>query len=208
MCRRTLLPGISSCEWHNLQIEFSPPQQLLFPVKFLKILRLACLKRVCKIEEVNLFCKRFIDSPFPQFNFEKLRPNKDQIVGEIIQSKKKKSVSFHGASVKHKICIFRVFLPLRRTASQPYRLNCINGLRINQFYLPKDKFMKFSQKNFQNWRFWKTAILKNRPFWIFFFKKKNFFASFLWKYVQICMVEWMGQIFDVFPVFQQIPCFA
>ena len=93
-CRRTVLPGISSCEWHNLQIEFSPPQQLLFPVKFLKILRLACLKRVCKIEEVNLFCKRFIDSPFPQFNFEKLRPNKDQIVGKIIQRKEKNQFRF------------------------------------------------------------------------------------------------------------------
>ena len=38
--------------------------------------------------------------------------------------------------------------------------------------------MKFSQKNFENWRFWKTAILKNWPFWIFF-AKKNFFFCFI-----------------------------
>ena len=36
--------------------------------------------------------------------------------------------------------------------------------------------MKFSQKNFENWRFWKMAILKNRPFWIFFFGKKKYFC--------------------------------
>ena len=45
--------------------------------------------------------------------------------------------------------------------------------------------MKFSQKNFENWRFWKTAILKNRSFWIFFCKKKKkkFFAWSPWKSV-------------------------
>ena len=37
--------------------------------------------------------------------------------------------------------------------------------------------MKISQNFFENWRFWKTVILKNgnfenRPFWTFFFKKK------------------------------------
>ena len=31
-------------------------------------------------------------------------------------------------------CVFRLFLPLRRTASRPYRLSYINALRINQFY--------------------------------------------------------------------------
>ena len=60
--------------------------------------------------------------------------------------------------------------------------------------------MKFSQKIFENWRFWKMTILKNRPFWIVFLQKKFFFASFSWKSVQICMVDWMGQNFDVFPV--------
>ena len=34
--------------------------------------------------------------------------------------------------------------------------------------------MKCSQKNFENWRFWKTAILKNWPFWIFFLHEKKF----------------------------------
>ena len=37
--------------------------------------------------------------------------------------------------------------------------------------------MKFSQKIFENWRFWKMAILKNRPFWIFFFR--IFFFRFI-----------------------------
>ena len=64
-------------------------------------------------------------------------------------------------------------------------------------------------------KFWKLAILKNGHFekwpilnfllqFFFFF----FFSSFLWKSVQICTVEWLGQTFDVFPVFQQIPCYA
>ena len=45
-----------------------------------------------------------------------------------------------------------------------------------------------------------------------FYLKKSailiFFFSFLWKSVQICMVEWMGQNFDVFPDFQEISCYA
>ena len=40
------------------------------------------------------------------------------------------------------------------------------------------------------------------------FFKLFFFASFSWKSVQICMVEWIGWNFDVFPGFQQIPCYA
>ena len=32
--------------------------------------------------------------------------------------------------------------------------------------------------NFKNWRFWKMAILKNRPFWIFFSKKNIFFLLY------------------------------
>ena len=78
-------------------------------------------------------------------------------------------------------CIFRLFLPLCQTTSWPYRLSYINGLRINQSSSPKDQSVKFSQKNFKNWRFWKTAILKNRPFWIFFFIKKNFFCFIFMK---------------------------
>ena len=65
-------------------------------------------------------------------------------------------------------CVFRLFLPLGQTTSQPYKLSYSNGLRINQSYYPKDWSVKFLQKNLKNWRFWKTAILKNRPFWIFF----------------------------------------
>ena len=55
---------------------------------------------------------------------------------------------------------------------------------------PTDQPVKFSQKKFENWRFWKTEILKDRPFWFFFLKKIFFFASFSWKSIQICMVDW------------------
>ena len=72
-------------------------------------------------------------------------------------------------------CIFRLFLPLCQTASWPHRLSYINGLCINQSYKPKDGSVKFSQKNLENWRFWKTAVLKNRPFWNFSLKKIFFF---------------------------------
>ena len=49
----------------------------------------------------------------------------------------------------------------------------------------------------------KSAILN------FFLQKKNFFfASFSWKSVQIHMVDWMGQNFDIFPGFQQFSCYA
>ena len=65
-------------------------------------------------------------------------------------------------------CDFKLFFPLCQTASQPYRLSYIDALCINQSYQPKDGSVKFSRKNFKNWQFWKTAILKNRPFWIFF----------------------------------------
>ena len=78
-------------------------------------------------------------------------------------------------------CAFGLFLPLCQTVSQPYRLSYINGLSINQSYQPKDRSVTFSRKNLENWRFWKTAILKNRPFWIFFFKKKKFFCFILMK---------------------------
>ena len=57
---------------------------------------------------------------------------------------------------------------------KPYRLSHINALRINQSYQPKDQFMKFSQKLFENWSFWKTQFL-SRPFWNFNLKKKNLF---------------------------------
>ena len=73
-------------------------------------------------------------------------------------------------------CVFRLFLSLCQTISQPYRLSYINGLRINQSYQPKDRSVKFSQKNFpelailRNCAFEKSAILS-----FFLQKKKNFF---------------------------------
>ena len=69
-------------------------------------------------------------------------------------------------------CVFRLFWSIRRTASRPFRLRHIIALYINQLYWPKDQSMKFSQKFFENWRFWKTQF-----FWVgrfgFFFQKKN-----------------------------------
>ena len=58
--------------------------------------------------------------------------------------------------------------------------------------------------DFEKWPFWKIGHFE------FFLKKKNnfFFASFSWKSVQICMVEWMGRNFDIFPGFQQISSYA
>ena len=61
----------------------------------------------------------------------------------------------------------------------------------------------------------KIGDFEKRPFWKighfeFFPSKKKmvFLVSFLWKSVQICMIEWMGRNFDVFTGFQQIPCYA
>ena len=51
---------------------------------------------------------------------------------------------------KYIFCVFRLFLPLRQTASQPYRLRYINALRINQSYKPKDQSVKIFRKNFEN----------------------------------------------------------
>ena len=72
-------------------------------------------------------------------------------------------------------------MTLCQTASRPYRLSYVNAFRINQFYKPKDQSVKFLRKNFENWRFWKTSILKNRPFWFFFPWKKNCFCLILMK---------------------------
>ena len=49
--------------------------------------------------------------------------------------------------------------------------------------------MKFSQKNIENWRSWKTQF-----FWVghFEFKKKLKFASSPWKLVTNYVLEWMG----------------
>ena len=49
-------------------------------------------------------------------------------------------------------CVFRLFLGLCRTASQPYRLSHINTFRINQFYYSKDK------------KYWELAKLENDLF--------------------------------------------
>ena len=73
-------------------------------------------------------------------------------------------------------CVFMPFLSFCRTASQPYGLSYINAIWINQFYLPKDQFMKFSQKilrigDFEKLSVFELAIL-------------IFYASFPWKSVK------------------------
>ena len=69
--------------------------------------------------------------------------------------------------------VFRLFLSLCQTASQPYRLSHTNVFRINQFYQPKDQPMKFSWKNIKNWRSWKKCFFLSQAFNFFFSKKKK-----------------------------------
>ena len=50
-------------------------------------------------------------------------------------------------------------------------------------------------------KYWELEILKNvvflsRPFWIFIFKKKHFFAFFPWKQVKFYWLARTGQNFD------------
>ena len=71
-------------------------------------------------------------------------------------------------------CVFRLFLGLSLTASRPYRLSHINVLCINQSYQPKDQSKNISQKNIENWRFWKTQFFWVGHFGFFFSKKKIF----------------------------------
>ena len=70
---------------------------------------------------------------------------------------------------------------------------------------PRTNLWNFGKKfgDFEKRTFWKIGHFEFFSSNFFFF-----FASFSWKSVQICMVEWMGRNFDVFPGFQQIPCYA
>jgi hypothetical protein len=75
-------------------------------------------------------------------------------------------------SLKTQKCIFCLFLSLRWTVYQPYRLSHINTLRINQSYEPEDQSIKVLRKKFEKWRFWKTPFFWVGHFefffWIFF----------------------------------------
>ena len=56
-------------------------------------------------------------------------------------------------------------------------------------------------------KYWELAELENdlflsRPFWIFFFKKKIFFASSSWKLVNIYRLARICRNFDEYPGFQ------
>ena len=66
----------------------------------------------------------------------------------------------------------------------------------------------FHKKNLRICDFEKLSFFESAILNFFYSKKKIFFASFPWKSVQICMVEWMGRNLDVFPGFQKIPCYA
>ena len=68
--------------------------------------------------------------------------------------------------------------------------------------------MKFSQKNIENWRFWKTSF-----FWVghfeFFFSKIFFFATSQWKSVNIYRIFWrIFRNFDDYPGFQPMRSWA
>ena len=56
--------------------------------------------------------------------------------------------------------------------------------------------MKFSRKNFENWRFWKISFFSVGHFEIFFSKKNIFFASFSCKMAKVSWLARMGQNFD------------
>ena len=77
-----------------------------------------------------------------------------------------------------------LFLPLCRTDSWPYRLRYIHQCPWNQS-------MKFS-----HWRFLKTQF-----FWVSHFK--IFFASFLWKLINIYWIEGFFTKFWWFPWFSE-----
>ena len=101
-------------------------------------------------------------------------------------------------------CIFSNFclcLSLHQTVWQPYRLSHINALSINLSYPPKDQSLKFSLKDIENWRSWKSQF-----FWVSHFIL--FFASSPWKSVNIYGVGRMGQKFDDYPGFQSMRSWA
>ena len=61
--------------------------------------------------------------------------------------------------------------------------------------------MKFSQKNFENWQFWKTSILKIGWFGFFFFKKNNLFCLIPMKISHKLCDRMNGTQFWCFPLF-------
>ena len=73
--------------------------------------------------------------------------------------------------------------------------------------IPKTNLWNFHKKNlrigdFEKQPFWKIGHFR------FFFAKKKKIAWSPWKSVTNYVIEWMGLNFDVFPGFQQIPCYA
>ena len=66
------------------------------------------------------------------------------------------SAPFVEGLTEHKKGTCSPFWSLCRTAWQTYKLSHINAFCISLSYQPKDQFMKFLQKDFENWKFWKT----------------------------------------------------
>ena len=56
---------------------------------------------------------------------------------------------------------------------------------LHSIPLTQEPIHKYSQKNIENWRFWKITF-----FWVGHFD--FFFASYLWKSVTNYVLEWMG----------------
>ena len=85
----------------------------------------------------------------------------------------------------------------------PEMMSCQTDMKVN-LSLAKDLLRK--ERNT-----WSNRILWNYNIGGipgFFSSKKNiFFASFSWKLVQICMVEWMGRNFEVSSGFHEISCY-
>ena len=68
---------------------------------------------------------------------------------------------------------------------------------------PRTNPWNFHRKKFENLPFWKMAILKNRPFWIFFIKKKFFFCFIVMKISPNLCGRMDGSKFWCFTWFQE-----
>ena len=64
-------------------------------------------------------------------------------------------------------CFFRLFLSLCQTASQPYRLSCINDFPSINHTNPRTNLWNLREKNMRIGDFEKRTFWKNRPFWFF-----------------------------------------